>query len=109
MKRWTFITIILFAISCNQVTHRNTHNQESLSAVNDTVIVKKRNELNKHYEVGFYLKLYSYYQLVGRDTLDFTLNISEYVKDSTIHLTVFHRQPMFFKTALEKIYGCFDI
>lgn len=68
--------------------------------------MKHKNDLNKSYEVGFLSKSYSYYWLVGNDTLDFSVNAREYEKDSTLHLSIHHKKTMIFATALTKINEC---
>jgi hypothetical protein len=84
-----------------------THNQTTLTDdKTDTIIVKHKNDLNKSYEVGFLSKSYSYYWLVGNDTLDFSINAREYEKDSTLNLSIHHKEPIFFTTALTKINEC---
>lgn len=89
-------------ISCNQ--EKKSYNQTAISSdETDTIIVKHKNDINKSYEVGFLSKSYSYYWIVGKDTLDFSVNAREYKKDSTLHLSIHHKKPMIFTTALTKI------
>jgi len=98
-------TLTLGFISCNQETRSN--NQTAVTNdKTDTIIVKHKNDLNKSYEVGFLSKSYSYYWLVGNDTLDFSVNAREYQKDSTLHLSIHHKNPIIFATALTKINEC---
>lgn len=111
MKNAIFINLSLILsltlgfISCNQQTKSN--NQTALTNdKTDTIIVKHKNDLNKSYEVGFLSKSYSYYWLVGNDTLDFSVNAREYEKDSTLHLSIYHKKPIIFSTALTKINEC---
>ena len=99
-----FITVIGF-ISCVQETKSKKQTEKSFANL-DTLIVKHKHLLNKSYEVGFYSKSYSYYWLVGKDTLDFVVNATEYEKDSTLHLNIYHKQPMLFTNALTKINEC---
>lgn len=92
-------------ISCTQ--HAKSNHQPDTSANKpDTVIVKQKNELRASYEVGFYSKSYTYYWLVGKDTLDFNLTATEYAKDSTLHLSVQHKRPLPFSGVLSKITEC---
>ena len=111
MKNAIFINLTLILsstlgfISCNQQTESN--NQTAVTKdKTDTIIVKHKNDLNKSYEVGFLSKSYSYYWLVGNDTLDFSVNAREYEKDSTLHLSIYHKKPIIFSTALTKIKEC---
>jgi hypothetical protein len=99
--------IALGFISCVQETKSN--GQTEKFSDNDTVIVKYKQDLNKPYEVGFYSKLYSYYWLVGKDTLDFFVSATEYEKDTTLHLRVHHRKPILFTTTLTKINECYSL
>jgi hypothetical protein len=99
------LSMTLGFISYNQLTKLN--NQTAVTnGKTDTIIVKHKNDLNKSYEVGFLSKSYSYYWLVGNDTLDFSVNAKEYEKDSTLHLSLYHKNPIFFSTALAKINEC---
>ena len=93
-------------ISCGQETKSNSQNVKSDNKT-DTIIVKHKNDLNKSYEVGFYSKSYSYYWLVGKDTLDFKLSANEYEKDSTLHIYIHHKNSILFSTALTKINECY--
>lgn len=102
-----FITVI-GCISCVQETKSNKQTEKSFVNL-DTLIVKHKHELNKSYEVGFYSKSYSYYWLVGKDTLDFVVNATEYEKDSTLHLNIYHKQPILFTKALTKISECYPL
>src|SRR5690554_4199913 len=111
MKNAIFINLALILsltlgfISCNQ--EKKSNNQTAVSnEKTDTIIVKLKNELNKSYEVGFLSKSYSYYWLVGKDTLDFSVNAREYKKDSTFHLSIHHKKPIMFTIALTKMNEC---
>ena len=77
--------------------------------IQDTVVVKQRNALNNPTWGILYSKSYSYYWLAEKDTLDFSLYITEYEKDSTFSLRVFHKEPMLFTAVLEKIEECFPL
>lgn len=99
------LSLTLGFISCNQETKSN--NQTTVTNdKTDTIIVKHKNDLNKSYEVGFLSKSYSYYWLVGNDTLDFSVNARQYEKDSTLHLSIHHKKPIIFTTALTRINEC---
>lgn len=105
IKLTLILSLTLVFISCNQET--KTNNQTTVNTEKtDTIIVKHKNDLNKSYEVGFLSKSYSYYWLVGNDTLDFSVNAREYEKDSTLHLSIHHKKPITFRTALTKINEC---
>ncbi len=111
MKKTIFVKLTLIValtlgfISCNQETKSNNQTAVSNDKI-DTIIVKHKNELNKSYEVGFLSKSYTYYWLVGKDTLDFSVNARQYEKDSTVHISINHKKPMIFTTALTKINEC---
>lgn len=105
IKLTLIISFTLVFISCNQETKKN--NQTTVTNdKTDTIIVKHKNDLNKSYEVGFLSKSYSYYWLVDNDTLDFSVNAREYEKDSTLHLSIHHKEPKIFTTTLTKINEC---
>jgi hypothetical protein len=99
------LSLTLGFISCNQETRSNNQAAESIDKT-DTIIVKHKNELNKSYEGGFLSKSFSFYWLVGNDTLDFSVNARQYEKDSTLHLSIHHKKPIFFSKALTKINEC---
>lgn len=102
------VTLTLGFISCNQEKKSNNQTSEYNDKI-DTIIVKHENDLNKSYEVGFLSKSYSYYWLVDHDTLDFSLNARQYEKDSTFHLSINHKKPIIFTTALTKINDCLPL
>lgn len=104
-----FFKLTLGFIACMQET--KTLKGETVNTTNkpDTIIVKHKHDLNKSYEIGFYSKSYSYYWLVGNDTLDFVLSASEYEKDSSLHLMAHHKKPILFTTTLTKIIDCYSL
>lgn len=73
--------------------------------INDTVIVKHRNE-HSYYDNDF-----SYYWLTHKDTLDFNIKARQHVFDSinTVSLDINHRDPMLFKTAVKRIEECLKV
>jgi len=107
MKKKTIILsiLILFLIGCGQTTKKQTVTLD----LQDTVIVKKKNVFHQSGQTDFYSKSYSYYWLVSKDTLDFVFCINEYKKDNTFSLRIFHKEPMSFKTILEKIEECIPL
>ena len=107
LKLTLFTIVTLGFISCHQDVKSNVQNEKN--SQNDTIIVKHKNEINKSYEVGFYSKSYSYYWLVGKDTLDFILFATELKKDSTLGLSVEHKNPMLFTNVLTKINDCYKL
>lgn len=105
-----FLFSIIFGLtSCLYETKPNSQAAKTSENVQDTIIVKQKEILNKSYEVGFLSKSYLYYWLVGKDTLDFVVNAREYVKDSTLHLSIYHEKPILFATTLAKINQCFSL
>lgn len=111
MKKTIFKTLTLLfilvmgCISCVQETKPKKQSEKSVENL-DTLIVKHKNELSKSYEVALYSKSYTYYWLVGKDTLDFSVTVDEYKRDSTLHLDIYHRQPILFTEVLKKIIEC---
>ncbi|RYE31421.1 MAG: hypothetical protein EOP48_31490 [Sphingobacteriales bacterium] len=80
--------------------------RRSLSNESDTVIVKWINPLTKSYEVGFLSKAYSYLWVTGTDTLNFSVTVSQRVKDSSIDISIHHRSPLLFSEALKRLHNC---
>lgn len=103
-----FFVIVIAFFSYSGETKSASKNEKTSNII-DTVIVKHKNELNKSYEVGFLSRSYSYYWIVGNDTLDFVVNATEYEKDSTLHLNVLHTKPLLFSTTLLKINECYPL
>lgn len=104
-----FFTMTLGLTSCIQEKKSDNPAAKIADNVQDTIIVRQKHVLNKPHEVGLLSKSYSYYWLAGKDTLDFTVRAREYAKDSTLHLSVHHKNPALFSTVLKKINGCFPI
>jgi hypothetical protein len=110
MKSTILFVVILTLLSCREATSPNTLQASNTSmAIQDTVIVEHRNELNKSYEIDFLSKSYSYSRVTRNDTLDFGLIATEHEKDSSLHLHIIHKQPILFSTALKKIGDCLKV
>jgi len=109
-KTAIILSILALVVSgCGQATKKQAEITSGTTDNQDTIVVKQRNILDKSYQIGFYSKLYSYYWLVGKDTLDFILNITEYEKDATFSLHVYHKKPILFTTVLEKVHECLPL
>lgn len=105
-----FLLIMMFGLgACVRETKSNSRATETSDNMQDTVIVKQKNALNSSHEVDFLAKSYSYYWLVGKDTLDLIIYTREYVKDSTVHLSIHNVGPVLFSTVLAKINKCYPI
>ena len=105
------IVIIILAaavvsIGCGQTTKNQTETTSDTIDILDTVIIKHKNILN---ETSIFSKTYSYYWLVGKDTLDFIVYASEWKSDSALWLRLFHKKPMLFSDALSKIDMCLPL
>ena len=100
--------IVAVVVSACGRTKKQMETISNTQVIQDTLVVKQRNDLNK-YQIGFYSKSYSYYWLVRKDTLDFILNATEYEKDNTLHINIFHKKPILFATVLEKIEACLPL
>ena len=105
--RKTMIILSILAVITGACRENNAKKQSvttnDTQFIQDTVVVKQRNALNNPTWAVLYSKSYSYYWFAGKDTLDFSLYITEYEKDSTFSLRVFHKEPMLFTAVLEKI------
>lgn len=102
-----FIIIPCFFSCIRNPDENNT--AENSSEKRDTIIVKKEHPLTKSYEAGFLSKMFTYYWIVGHDTLDLFLSVRELVKDSTVSLRVYHEKPMLFASVLDKIDECYPL
>ena len=109
IKLTILLPIIFAIISCNEEKKVNEQTEKITKQNQDTIIVKHKNILNESYEVGFYSKSYSYYWLVGKDSLDFILIATENEKDSTLSLNIYHKEPILFTIALLKINECYPL
>ena len=113
IMRKTAIILSVLAVIISSCGQNNAKKQSATTNetpfTQDTIVVKQINVLDKSYQIGLYSKSYSYYWLVGKDTLDFILHIAEYEKDSTLSLQVFHKEPILFAIVLEKIESCFSL
>ena len=107
MRKVTIILSVFMLVlsGCGQTTKKQTETID----IQDTIIIKQRNVFNQLWQTDFYSKSYSYYWLVGKDTLGFVLRINEYKNDTTFSLRVFHKEPVLFTTILEKIEECIPL
>ena len=107
MRKITIILSVLMLVlsGCGQTTKKQTETID----IQDTIIVKQRNLFNQSWQTDFYSKSYSYYWLVGKDTLDFKIDITEYKRDTTCSLHVFHKEPILFTVVLAKVEECFTL
>lgn len=107
--RWIFPSVLLFCfLSCTQDAKQN-NKAENFPGKPDTILVKHQRTLNRSYEVGFLSKSFTYYWLVGKDTLDLSVSASEYGKDSTLSVSTIHSKPIMFTEVLDKISECFSL
>ncbi len=66
-------------------------------------MIKIDNTEDKSYDVGFYSKSFTYCWIADKDTLDLKIGVTEHVRDSSVQLRIFHRNPILFSDALDKI------
>jgi hypothetical protein len=110
MKPIIQFVIILTLLSCNNSEQTKEKTDSSTSEIiQDTVLVKIKNELNKSYEAGFYSKSYTYCWTVGQDSLDLKIGVTEYVNDSSVQLRIFNREPIQFTKAIDKVNECLPL
>jgi hypothetical protein len=110
MKQIIPFIILLTLLSCNNSKQTKETNDSSTSEITkDTVLVEIENKIDKSYEIGFYSKSYTYCWIVGQDTLDLKIGVTEYVRDSSIQISAFSRQPILFNTVLNKINECLPV
>lgn len=105
----TFIITLTF-LSCSNInqTKEVTHS-ETVEIAQDTVLVKIQNKIDESYEIGFYSKSYTYCWIAGKDTIDLKFGLTEYVRDSSVQIRVFNRQPILLNTAIEKLNECLPL
>lgn len=97
-------------MSCNNSEQTKEKTDSSTTEITqDTVLVKIENELNKSYEIGFYSKSYTYCWTVGQDTLDLKIGVKEYVRDSSIQISAFNKNPVQFQRVMNMINECLPI
>ena len=107
MKSIILFIITLTILSCNNSRKKKVSNDSDTKEISiDTTLVKIENIIDKSYEVGFYSKSFTYCWVVNKDTLDFKIGLTEYVRDSSVQLRVFHRNPILFSKAIDKINDC---
>jgi len=99
---------LLNLASCSDHPRSAAPTKTLSNSTRDTIIIQKKNELSPSYEVGFLSKSNSYLWVVGKDTLDFQVRAYEYVIDSSLHLSIQHKGPMLFTTALKLVEVCFQ-
>jgi hypothetical protein len=110
MKSILAILISLILVSCNNSTETKGINKFKIKENSiDTILVKVENKIDKSYEIGFYEKSFTYYWVTKKDTLDFKIELTEYVRDSSIQLRISHRNPILFSKALAKINNCLPL
>lgn len=110
MKQIIPFIITLTLLSCNNPNQtKETTTSETGEIAQDTVLVKIHNEIDKSYEIGFCSKSYTYCWITGRDTLDLKVEFTEYVRDSSVQMRVFNRQPILFTTVIDKVNECLPL
>jgi hypothetical protein len=108
MKSSILLIVLIVLTSCHQDKKNSAANLNPPKKSADTLVVKHKDSLNKSL-IGLFSKSYSYYWIFEKDTLDFRLNATEYGKDSTLHLRVFHKNLILFKTVLSNINECITL
>ena len=103
------VSFLMILFSCTEESNMIKPNANIPKSTQDPIIIKHKNKLDESYEVGFYSKSYSFYWLAGKDTLDFGLIASEHEKDSSLHLSIIHKKPTHFTTALIKVQDCLKL
>lgn len=107
-KNFVIFFVLLVSIFYLQIdAKKNTSNYEEY--IQDTIIVKHKNSIDKSYEVGFYSKSYSYFWIVGKDTLDFSISAHEYQKDKSMSINIFHKNPVNLETAIKNTNKCLPL
>jgi len=110
MKKTVIILSVfaLIASCCGQTAKKQAETGSDIQDIQDTLIIKHERILNKS-DSTWYFRSYSYYWLVGKDTLDFKLSITERKSDSTLDLRLSHRKPILFIDVLGRIDACLPL
>ena len=104
MKTIILLILTLTFVSCNKSSQtKDTIVSDIEESPIDTVLVKIENKMDNSFEVGFYSKSFTYCWIADKDTLDFKIGMTEHLRDSSVQLMVFHRDPILFSKALDKI------
>ena len=98
----------LIASCCGQTTRKQAEVENDAQDIQDTLIFKREDVLNESV-ARWYSKSYSYYWLVGKDTLDFKLRITESIGDGELRLRLSHKEPILFTDVLMKIDACLPL
>ncbi|RIH65089.1 hypothetical protein D1164_10910 [Mariniphaga sediminis] len=110
MKQIISFIITLVLLSChNSNQSKESTDSETVKTAQDTVLVKIENKIDKSYEIGFYSKSYTYCWIVGQDTLDLGIGLTEYVRDSSVQLRVFNQKPTLFASTINRINQCLPL
>ena len=102
-------TLLLVVNGCEPTKKKQSDTIDDTIGIQDTIVAKQRNVFNQSWQIDVYSKSYSYYWLVGKDTVDFIVRVNEYKRDTTLSIRVFHKEPILFATVLEKIHECFPL
>ncbi|MEQ8715883.1 MAG: hypothetical protein RIC80_22915 [Cyclobacteriaceae bacterium] len=101
MKSILTFLISLTLLSCHNSTKTsNKRTPEIDKNAIDTVIIKIENEIDESHEVQFFIQSFTYCWVVGNDTLDFKIRLSEYARDSSVQLRIFHNTPILLSDGL---------
>jgi len=110
MKSILAFLSILILVSCNHSTKTKDTNQSKIEENPvDTVLARIENKIDKSYDIGFYAKSFTYCWITEKDTLDFKIGLTEYVRDSSVQIRIYHHEPILFSDALDKINDCLPL
>ncbi|SEG61835.1 hypothetical protein SAMN05421847_2998 [Halpernia humi] len=110
MRKNLLILFVLLASICYlQINAKKTVTNYDRN-IQDTIIVKHKNFIDKSsFEFGFYSKSYSYFWIVGKDTLDFSISACEYERDKSMSIKIFHKNPINLETVLKNTKNCLPL
>lgn len=107
MKLGVIIVILFLFSSCDYDKKIIVQSEVVLPVkIIDTIVVKQQNVFPDSSSVDIYSKSYSYYCIVGNDTMKFALRCNEHKSDSTLNLTFHQREGMLFTTFLRFVEKC---
>lgn len=107
MKLGVIIVIFFLFSSCDYDKKRIVKSEAVLpEKITDTIVVKQQNVFADSSRVDIYSKSYSYYCIVGKDTIKFALRCNEHKSDSSLNLTFHQREGMLFTAFLRFVEKC---
>lgn len=103
------ITLLLL-VSCNN-SSKNKGNKQATTeqTATDTAIVRIENEIDISDTLAFFSKSIKYCWVTNNDTLDFSVEVQQQARDSSVSIRIMHYHPILFTKALDKMNNCLPL